>query len=111
MREALPVCSGFPADHTNRPAIRLAVQLQLFSVMFTFAIYFNRLRRSRTRPQTLQVVQFGNQVLHQVVLGETFLIEHLKRGNKQTEDLNKTPKCVVVYAVLILQGWLAIVSK
>lgn len=79
MREhQLPVRPRFPTDDTDRPLVSLAVQFQLFPMLFTLPIHFNGLRRSRARAQTLQVVQFGHKVLHQIVLSETPLGEHLR---------------------------------
>lgn len=84
------MCSGFPAYYTDRPLISLAVQFQFFSVLFTLSIYFNGLGGCRTRPQTLQIVQFGHQVLHQVVFGEAPLVEHLREQRKQLREAQKS---------------------
>ncbi len=81
-----PVCSRLPADYTDGPLISLAVQFQLFSMLFTLSIYFNWLTRCRTRPQALQIVQFGHQVLHQVVFSEAPLVEHLREQRKQLRN-------------------------
>ena len=78
-----PVCSRFPADHTDGPFISLAVQFQLLSMLVTLSIYFNGLRWCRARPQTLQIVQFSDQILHQVVFSEAPLVEHLREQRKQ----------------------------
>lgn len=73
-----PVCSRFPADYTDGPFISLAVEFEIFSVLFTFSIYVNGFRWWRTRTKAFQIVQFGNKVLHQVVFSETPLVEHLR---------------------------------
>lgn len=89
-----PVCSRFPADYTDGPFISLAVEFEIFSVLFTFSIYFNGFRWWRTRTKALQIVQFGNKVLHQVVFSETPLVEYLrsKEGTLVTTFLSETKK-------------------
>lgn len=86
------MCSGFPADYTDGPLVSLAVQFQLFSVLVTLSIDFNGLSLCGTRAQAVQIVQFGNQILHQVVLGEAPLAEHLREQRKQRRKAQK-PAC------------------
>lgn len=77
--------SRFPADYTDEPLISLTVQLQLFSMLFTLPVHFDGLRLCRTRAQTLQIVQFLHQVLHQVVFSEAPLGEHLREQRKKKD--------------------------
>lgn len=57
-------------------------------MLVTLAIHFEGLGWRGTRPQTLQIVQFGHQVLHQVVFGEAPLVEHLEEQRR--DELSKT---------------------
>lgn len=74
----LPVRARLPTDHTDRRLVGLAVQFEFFTMLLTFAVKLDGLRRRRTRAQTLQVVQLGHQVLHEVVFSEAPLVEHLR---------------------------------
>lgn len=46
-------------------------------MMLTLFTKFHRLGGGRTSTQALQIVQFGHQVLHQIVFSESPLVEHL----------------------------------
>lgn len=52
-------------------------------MLFTVSVYFYGLGGCGARPQTFQIVQFGHQVLHQVVFSEGPLVEHLGEQRKQ----------------------------
>ena len=103
-----PVCSRFPAHNTDQPFVSLAVEFQLFSVLLTLPVYLDRLGGRCTGPQTLQVVQFGHQVLHQVVFGERPLVEHL-RGKKQG-NLRSRSFCSFVQRVFIVHYSIFLIS-
>lgn len=81
--------SRFPADNTDGPLISLAVQFQLFAMLFTISVYFHGLRWRRTRAKTVQIIQFGHQVLHQVIFGESPLVEHLKYQRQQSINIRR----------------------
>lgn len=70
---------GLTANHTDGPLVGLAVEFQLLSVLLTLPIHFNSLGLLGTGVQTVQIIQLSDQVLHQVVLGVTLLVEHLGR--------------------------------
>lgn len=74
-----PVCPWVTAEYTYRPLVSLAVEIQLFSMMLTLSIDFNSLCLRRTGVKTVQIIQLGNEVLHQVVLSVTLLVEHLRQ--------------------------------
>ena len=73
------MCSRLPADYTNGHVVRLAVELQLLSMLLTLAVHFDRFAGWGTGAQRLKVLHLGHQVLDQVVLGEGLLVEHLRQ--------------------------------
>ena len=76
--------SRLPADHADEHVVRLAEELQLLSVLLALAVHFDRFGGWGAGAQRLKVLQLGHQVLHQVVLGEGLLAEHLGQGQRQT---------------------------